>query len=74
MENKTTNCEVKDVTRAKDIALDYLSQQGIVIFSKEINSIFKKSVAWFVMVESVGFNGVVIVKSKTGEVAAMVKL
>lgn len=74
MEDKIVGQEVKGVTNAKKIALDHLSKQGMVVFSNEINSIFKKSVAWFVMVESVGFTGVLIIKSRTGEVAAMVKL
>ena len=75
MEDKTisSNVEVKDVIKAGDVALDYLSKQGIVVFRNEINSIFKKSVAWFVMVESVRFTGVIIIKSTTGKVLTMVK-
>ncbi len=74
MESSTEDCEVKDVTKAKDIALNHLAKQGIVVFSREINSIFKKGSAWFVMIESAEFNGVMIIKSGTGEVLAMVKL
>jgi hypothetical protein len=66
--------KVKDVVEAKDIVLDYLSEQGIVVFSYEINSIFKKSGIWFVIIEGKTFNGAVFVRSKTGEVVTEVQL
>jgi len=68
-----SEAKVKDAIGAKDIALNYLAEHGTVVFSSEVNAIFKKSVAWFVMIQSVKFAGVVIVRSTTGEVLAMVK-
>ena len=65
--------KVKDAIGAKDAALKYLSEHGMLVFNNEVNSIFKKDVAWFVMVKSVKFIGVVIVKSTTAEVLAAVK-
>ena len=65
--------KVEDVIVAKDIALNYLAKRGIVVFVSEINSIFKKSKVWFVMIQSVKFTGVAIIKSTTGEVLTTVK-
>lgn len=66
--------EVEDVIRAKDIALDYLSKQGIIVFLYEIMSIFKRSSAWFVTIEGKTFTGIVLINSKTGEVVTKIKL
>lgn len=60
---------VIDALEASKIALDYMAKKGIVVFSREIISIFRKSLAWFVEIESPKFTGVVIIKSRTGEVA-----
>jgi len=65
--------KVEDVVKAKDIALIYLARQGIVAFSYEIDSIFKKRDTWFVIIDGNTFDGVVMVKSKTGEVVTTVK-
>lgn len=65
--------EVEDVVKAKDIALSHLAKQGIVAFSYEIDSIFKKRDTWFVIIDGKTFDGVVMVKSKTGEVLTTVK-
>ena len=66
--------DVKDVIGAKDVARDYLAKQGIIIFVYEIVSIFKRGSAWFVTIEGKTFTGVVIIKTKTGEILATVKL
>lgn len=66
--------KVEDVITARDVALDYLSKQGIVVFSYEITSMFKRSSAWFVTIEGKTFTGVVIIKSRTGEVITAVNL
>lgn len=66
--------EVEDVHEANEIALNYLAKNGIVVFGYEITSIFKRSSAWFVLIEGKTFNGVVIIKSKTGEIVTIVKL
>lgn len=65
---------VNDVIEAKNIALDYLSKDGIVVFSHEIMSIFRRKLVWFVEIESKVFTGIIIIKSDTGEVVTIVKL
>ena len=65
--------KVDDVVKAKDVALNHLSKQGILVFSYEVDSIFKKRDIWFVMIDGNTFDGVVMVKSKTGEVLTTVK-
>lgn len=65
--------KVEDVVKAKDIVLNHLAKQGMVVFSYEIDSIFKKRGIWFVIIDGNTFDGVVMVKSKTGEVVTTVK-
>ena len=65
---------VEDVIEASNIALDHLSKQGIIVFKYEVTSVFKRSSAWFIIIEGETFNGVIVIKSKTGEVATTVKL
>lgn len=66
--------EVEDVLEAVNIALNYLSKKGIVIFTREVRSVFRNSLIWVVEIDSEQksgrtFTGVVIIKAKTGEVA-----
>lgn len=60
--------EVPDAIGAIRIALDYLSQKGIVVFSREVRSVFRNSLIWVVEADSKKFTGVIIVKADTGEV------
>lgn len=66
--------EVSDVIDATKIALDYLSQKGIVVFSREIRSVFRNSLIWVVEMDSKKFTGVIIIKAETGEVTSEVPL
>ncbi len=66
--------EIKTVTDAKNIVLDYFKDKGVVVFSNEIQSIFKRRSAWFIEIESKKFAGIVIVKSANGEVMAAIEL
>ncbi len=66
--------EVKDIIEAKQITENHLQEQGKVVFGYEIRSIFKKGLAWFVEIESKVFNGIVVIKSATGEVASVTSL
>lgn len=66
--------EVEDVLEAVHIALDYLAKKGIVVFTREVRSVFRNSLIWVVEIDSEQksgrtFTGVVIIKAKTGEVA-----
>lgn len=60
---------VEDALEASNIALDHMAKKGVIVFSREVMSIFRKSLAWFVEIESPKFTGVIIIKSRTGEVA-----
>lgn len=66
--------EVLDVIDAAKIALDYLSQKGTVVFSREIRSIFRNSLVWVVEIDSKKFTGVIMIKTKTGEVVSEMSL
>jgi hypothetical protein len=66
--------ETKTVIDAKNIVQKYFEKKGVVIFSNEIVSVFKRRSAWFVEVENKKFAGIVIVKSSNGEVMAAVEL
>lgn len=67
--------EIQDITVAARIAREYLGKnKGAVVFGKEIKSIFKQRLAWFVEIESKAFTGVVVIKSATGEVAHVIDL
>lgn len=65
---------VKDVLEAVKTALDYLAKKGIVVFTREVRSVFRNSMIWCVEIDSVKFIGVIIIKAKTGEVAKEVVL
>ena len=66
--------EVSDVLEAVKIALDYLAKKGIVVFTREVRSVFRNSMIWCVEIESDKFTGVIIIKAKTGEIAKEVTL
>lgn len=76
MGEDSENCEdkVKDVLEAVKIALDYLAKKGIVVFTREVRSVFRNSMIWCVEIDSVKFIGVIIIKAKTGEIAKEVIL
>jgi hypothetical protein len=66
--------KVQDVLEAVKIALDYLAKKGIVVFTREVRSVFRNSMIWCVEIDSVKFIGVIIIKTKTGEIAKEVTL
>lgn len=66
-------CIVTDVVEAKNIALNHLMVQGIVAFGSEIVSISRRGMIWLVIIEGKAFTGIIIIKSTTGEVVAMIK-
>lgn len=66
--------EVVDVLEAVNIALDYLAKKGVVVFTREVRSVFRNSMIWCVEIDSVKFIGVIIIKAKTGEIAKEVVL
>ena len=66
--------KVKDVLEAVNIALDYLAKKGIVVFTREVRSVFRNSIIWSVEIDSDNFTGAIIIKLKTGEIAKEVML
>ena len=66
--------KVKDVLEAVKIALDYLAKKGVLVFTREVRSVFRNSMIWCVEIDSDKFTGVVIIKVKTGEIAKEVIL
>lgn len=69
----TKTKEVTDVLEAVHIALDYLAKKGIVVFTREVRSVFRNSLIWVVEIDGEQktgrtFTGVVIIKAKTGEI------
>lgn len=66
--------EVIDVLGAVDIALGYLAKKGVVVFTREVISVFRNSMIWCVEIYSVKFTGTIIIKAKTGEIVKEVAL
>ena len=66
--------EITDAFEAAKVATKYLAEEGIVVFSREIRSIFRSSIIWVVEMDSPRFTGAIIIKLKTGEVAKEVAL
>ena len=66
--------KVKDVLEAVKIALDYLAKKGIVVFTREVRSVFRNSIIWSVELDSGNYTGAIIIKAKTGEIAKEVML
>lgn len=69
----TNTKEVVDVFEAVNIALSYLSHKGIVVFTREVRSVFRNSLVWVVEIDSEQksgrtFTGVVLIKVKTREI------
>lgn len=69
----TNTKEVVDVLEAVNIALSYLSHKGIVVFTREVRSVFRNSLVWVVEIDSEQksgrtFTGVILIKVKTREV------
>ena len=63
--------KVKDVLEAVKIALDYLAKKGIVIFTREVRSVFRNSIIWSVELDN---TGAIIIRADTGEIAKEVML
>ena len=68
------NKEVKDILEAVNIVLDYLAKKGIVIFAREVRSVFRNSIIWCVELDSDNYTGTIIIKANTGEIAQEVIL
>ena len=66
--------KVKDVLEAVKVALDYLAKKGIVVFTREVRSVFRNSMIWCVELDSNKYTGTIIIKAKTGEIAKEVML
>ena len=66
--------KVKDVLEAVKIALDYLAKKGIVIFTREVRSVFRNSIIWSVELDSDNYTGAIIIRVDTGEIAKEVML
>lgn len=66
--------EVEDVLEAVKIALNHLAKKGIVVFTREVSSVFRDSIIWSVEIYSDNFTGAIIIKAKTGEVVKEVVL
>ena len=61
--------EVTDALEAVKIAPDHLAKKGIVVFTREVRSVFRNSIIWSVEIDSDKFTGAIIIKAKTGEIA-----
>lgn len=57
--------ECSDALGAANIALEYLAKKGKIVFSHEIESIFRKSNVWFVEIDSDYFTGFIVIKPET---------
>lgn len=62
---------IGNAMNANNVALRYLTEQGIVVFNYEVTSIFKSGSGWFITIEGDTFNGAVVINAKTGEVTSM---
>lgn len=65
--------EVTDVLCAVNIALNYLAEKGVVVFTREVRSVFRCNTIWFVEIDSNKFRGGIIIKADTGEIAKEVR-
>lgn len=74
MEHITAVDNVKDAIGARNIALDYLVKEGIVVFVREIVSICKKHLSWIVEIVGKTFTGVIVIDSKTCKVVSANRL
>jgi len=66
--------EITDAFEAAKVAMKYLAEKGVVVFSREIRSISRNSMIWVVEMNSPKFTGTIIIKSQTGEVAKALPL
>jgi len=66
--------EVEDVLDAVNIALNYLAKKGLVVFARDVRSVFRDSIIWSVEIYNDSFTGAIIIKAKTGEIATEVML
>lgn len=73
-EKMTVEKEIKDVIDAKDTALDYLANGGIVVFTYEIVAIAKRRLSWLVEIDGKSFTGIVLIESRTGKVLTAIIL
>lgn len=61
--------QITDAFEAANVAMKYLAEKGIVVFGREIRSILRNSMVWVIEMDSPKFTGVIIIKSRTGEIA-----
>jgi hypothetical protein len=73
-ENLVTEDKIQDAIKAKNIALNHLAKEGILVWSCEVVSICKKRLSWLVEICGKTFTGVVVIESKTGKVVTANKL
>lgn len=66
--------KIKDIIDAKDVALEYLVKEGIIVFTNEIVSVCKKRLSWLVEIDGKTFTGMVLIESKTGKVLSKGKI
>lgn len=59
---------IKDAINAKTVALNYLTKEGILVWSSEIVTIFKGRMSWLVEIDGKTFKGVVLIDAKTSKV------
>jgi hypothetical protein len=69
-----TEDKVKDAIEAKDIALNHLAREGIVVFLYEVVSICKRRLSWLVEIDGKTFTGIVLIESRTGKVLIATRL
>lgn len=73
-EKKIIKHEVKDELQARDIILDYLINEGIVVFDDEIKSVTARDRTWIVTIDGETFTGAIVIKSDTGEIISANRL
>ena len=59
---------IKNAIDAKNIALDYLAKEGILVWSCEVVSICKRRLSWLIEICGKTFTGVVLIETKTGKI------
>jgi hypothetical protein len=62
--------KIQDVLNAKNVALNHLVKEGVVVWASEIVSICKKRLSWLVEIDGHTFRGIVVISQKTGKVIA----
>ena len=73
-ENMVTENNIKDAIQAKDVALDFLSKEGTMVWTNEVVSISKRRLSWLVEIDGKTFTGIVLIETKTGKVLTASRL